>query len=75
MNSSSLLNVGRLMSYTLITDSSDSRMPTVNMFLKKLDLLARMHLWPLILVSLIIKVTSEKSPDSSRPTMSLCRDG
>ena len=51
-------------------DSSDSRMPTVNIFLKKLDLEARMHLCPLILVSLMMNVTSENSPDSSRFNMS-----
>ena len=59
------MNVGKFMSYTEMIDSSDSRMPTVNMFLKKLDREARMHLCPLIRVSLIMKVTSENSPISS----------
>ena len=61
------------MSCTEIIDSSDSLMPTVNMFLKKLDREARMHLCPLMRVSLIMKVTSENSPVSNRLSMSLCR--
>ena len=67
------MNVGKFMSYTEMIDSSDSRMPTVNMFLKKLDREARMHLCPLIRVSLIMKVTSENSPISSIYSMSLWR--
>ena len=70
MNSSSFIKVGKLMSYTDIIDSSDSRIPTVNMFLKKLDLEARMHLCPFILVSFIINVTSANSPVSNRLSMS-----
>ena len=73
MNSRSFMKVGRLISYTEIIDSSDSRMPTVNIFLKKLDREASIHLCPLILVSLIIKVTSENSPYSNIYSMSLCR--
>ena len=61
------------MSCTEIIDSSDSLIPTVNMFLKKLEREARMHLCPLMRVSLIMKVTSENSPVSSRLSISLCR--
>ena len=75
MNSSSFLNAGRLISYTETTDSSLSRIPTLNILSKNLLRLARIHLWPLILVSLITKVTSEKVPLSSSEIISFGREG
>lgn len=63
------------MSCTEITDSSVSRIPTVNMFLKKFERLAKMQRCPRILDSPITNVTSENSPDSSIESMSLGRLG
>ena len=65
MNSSNFLKVGKFISYTVITDSTDSRILWENILSKKSLLEASMHLWAFTLVSPTINVTSANLPVSS----------